>query len=96
MAAGKELEPGVLLLDEAGIHMHPFAQRNLVEVLREIATHTQVIHTTHLPDMLDLENPERWRVVESEEKSGIGTQIINEAYQPREENIGFEVVTCPQ
>jgi len=92
MAVGKESNT-VLLLDEAGIHMHPFAQRNLVEVLREIATHTQVIHTTHLPDMLDLENPERWRVAENNEESRIGTQIINEAYQPREEKIGFEIVT---
>jgi len=92
VAVGKESNT-VLLLDEAGIHMHPFAQRNLVEVLREIATHTQVIHTTHLPDMLDLENPERWRVAENNEESRIGTQILNEAYQPREEKIGFEVVT---
>lgn len=93
VAVGEELKRAVLLLDEAGIHMHPFAQRSLVDILREIATHNQVIHTTHLPDMLDLENPERWRVVENNEKSVIGTQIINEAYQPREEKIGFEVVT---
>lgn len=93
LAAGKELKHDVLLIDEAGIHLHPYAQRNLVERLNEIAEHNQVIHATHLPDMLDLENPERWRVVIHEEGSDAGTQIINEAYQPREENIGFEVVT---
>ena len=93
MVVGEKPKRSVLLLDEAGIHMHPFAQRNLVEILREIATHNQVIHTTHLPDMLDLENPERWRVVENNEKNGTGSQIINAAYQPREEKIGFEVVT---
>jgi len=93
MAAGKELKHEVLLLDEAGIHLHPYAQRNLIERLKEIAEHNQIIHATHLPDMVDLENPERWRVVIHDKGSDVGTQIINEAYQPREENIGFEVVT---
>lgn len=93
MAVGEEAKRSVLLLDEAGIHMHPFAQRSLVEILREVSTENQVIHATHLPDMLDLENPDRWRVVENNEETGIGTQIINEAYQPKEEKIGFEVVT---
>lgn len=92
IAAGEELKHSVLLLDEAGIHLHPFAQRNLVDELKEIATNNQIIHTTHLVDMLDLENPERWRVVENDAKSGIGTQIINEAYQPREDHIGFEII----
>lgn len=93
MAAGKELKHEVLLLDEAGIHLHPHAQRNLIERLKEIAEHNQIIHATHLPDMVDLENPERWRVVIHDKGSDVGTQIINEAYQPREENIGFEVIT---
>ena len=82
----------VLLLDEPGIHLHPLAQRNLVDVLREIANRNQVIHTTHYTDMLDLENPENWRVVNNDESSGIGTYIINEAYLPREDHIGFEVI----
>ena len=88
----KELKNYVLLLDEPGIHLHPFAQRNLVEVLKGIATKNQIIHTTHHIDMLDLENPERWRVVENNESNGKGTCIINEAYKPREDHIGFEVV----
>ena len=92
LASGRELKRDVLLLDEAGIHLHPFAQRNLVDLLRAISTHNQIIHTTHLADTLDLENPERWRVVENNEQSRIGTQIINEAYQPREDSIGSEVI----
>jgi len=88
----KESKNYVLLLDEPGIHLHPFAQRNLVEVLKEIATKNQVIYTTHHIDMLDLENPERWRVVENNESNGKGTCIINEAYKPQEDHIGFEVI----
>jgi hypothetical protein len=38
MAVGGDSNRAVLLLDEAGIHMHPFAQRSLVEVLREMST----------------------------------------------------------
>jgi len=82
----------VFLLDEPGIHLHPLAQRNLVDVLREIAARNQIIHTTHHTDMLDLENPESWRVVNNDERGRIGTFVINKAYLPREGHIGFEVI----
>ena len=43
----------LLLLDEPGIHLHPTAQRELVQFLHHLgATHT-VLYTTHSPFMLD-------------------------------------------
>ena len=82
-----------MLLDEPGIHLHPLAQRNLVDVLRGIANRNQVIHTTHHTDMLDLECPENWRVVENDEGGRIGTFITSDAHLSGEERIGFEVIT---
>ena len=89
-AASEGLQNTVLLLDEPGIHLHPMGQRDLLARLREIGLSSQVIYTTHLADMIDLENPERVRVVTKE--PGPGTTIINEAWQPREEAVAFEVV----
>lgn len=89
-AASEGLENSVLLLDEPGIHLHPMGQKDLLVELREIGRSSQVIYTTHLPDMIDLENPERVRVVTKE--PGPGSGIINEAWLPREEGIAFEVV----
>lgn len=91
-ASGRELGHDVLLLDEAGVYLHPLAQRNLVERLKEIAENNQIIHTTHSSDMLDFDYPDRWRVVTKDEAHSIGTQIINEAYQPKGDHIGFEVI----
>lgn len=93
LAVGENNEKHVLLLDEPGIHLHPLAQRNLVDVLREIANRNQVIHTTHHTDMLDLESPENWRVVENDESGRIGTFITGDAHLSGEDRIGFEVIT---
>jgi predicted ATP-dependent endonuclease of OLD family len=93
LAVGEDNKKHVFLLDEPGIHLHPLAQRNLVDVLREIANRNQVIHTTHHTDMLDLESPENWRVVENDESGRIGTFITGDAHLSGEDGIGFEVIT---
>lgn len=89
-AASEGLEDTVLLLDEPGIHLHPVGQKDLLASLREIGRSSQVIYTTQLPDMIDLENPERVRVVTKE--PGPGSGIVNEAWRPGQEGIAFEVV----
>jgi hypothetical protein len=89
-AASEGLQNTVLLLDEPGIHLHPRGQKDLLARLREIGASSQVIYSTQLPDMIDLENPERVRVVAKD--LGPATRIINRAWQPTEEGIAFEVV----
>ena len=59
----------VILLDEPGLYLHPDAQRDLLKRLEEYAGSNQLIYTTHLPCMLDLQKPERLRIL-NETKEG--------------------------
>jgi len=63
------LEGCIILLDEPGLHLHPSAQRDLLERLQEYAKGNTLIYTTHLPFMIDVKEPARIRVL-SETKKG--------------------------
>lgn len=52
-------KPVVLVgIEEPETALHPAAAGALIDALREAATHTQVVVTSHSPDLLDLVNPE--------------------------------------
>ncbi|MFA4974898.1 MAG: AAA family ATPase [bacterium] len=53
----------VLLLDEPGLHLHPEAQRDLLDRMEAYAHGNTLIYTTHLPFLLDLRKPERIRII---------------------------------
>ena len=55
---GTNVKNSVLLFDEPGIHLHPHAQRDLLEQFRILAQENQIIYTTHLPFMVDPYLPE--------------------------------------
>ena len=59
----------VILLDEPGLHLHPDAQRDLLTRLRAYAEQNTLIYTTHLPFMIDLQQPADVRIL-SETSSG--------------------------
>lgn len=46
-------------IEEPETALHPAASGALMDALREVATHTQVLVTTHSPDLLDQIDPER-------------------------------------
>lgn len=46
----------VLLLDEAGLSLHPKAQRDLIAFMEELSKDNQIIHTTHSPFLIDTNN----------------------------------------
>lgn len=56
-------ENAILLLDEAGVSLHPLAQRDLVHFFENLATKNQIIHTTHSPFLVDTGNVDRVKVV---------------------------------
>ncbi len=60
----------VVLLDEPGLHLHPEGQRDLLARLEEYARGNTLIYSTHLPFMIDLQEPERIRVL-SETADGV-------------------------
>ena len=46
----------ILLLDEAGLSLHPLAQKDLVHFFQSLAENNQIIHTTHSPFLVDTDN----------------------------------------
>ncbi len=68
----------VILLDEPGLHLHAAAQRDLLLRLKEYAEGNQLIYTTHMPFLIDMERLDNIRVcTESKEK---GTTVSADFY----------------
>jgi len=53
----------ILLLDEAGLTLHPLAQKDLSKFFHKLSESNQIINTTHSPFIVDTENIDRCRVV---------------------------------
>lgn len=58
----------VLLLDEAGLTLHPLAQKDLCRFFNSLSEKNQIINTTHSPFIVDTNNIDRCRVVYTNEK----------------------------
>ncbi len=65
-----ENEGSVLLLDEAGLTLHPLAQKDLAAFFNKLAENNQIINTTHSPFIVDPENIDRCRVVYTDNEGG--------------------------
>jgi AAA15 family ATPase/GTPase len=53
----------ILLLDEAGLSLHPLAQRDLTAFFNNLSQTNQIINTTHSPFLIDTSRIERAKVV---------------------------------
>jgi energy-coupling factor transporter ATP-binding protein EcfA2 len=53
----------ILLLDEAGLTLHPLAQKDLAIFFENLSQTNQIINTTHSPFIVDTSNIDRCRVV---------------------------------
>lgn len=53
----------ILLLDEAGLTLHPKAQKDLSAFFNSLAKENQIIHTTHSPFIVDTNHIDRCKVV---------------------------------
>ena len=58
----------ILLLDEAGLTLHPLAQKDLSRFFDNLSGNNQIINTTHSPFIVDTTNIDRCRVVYMDEK----------------------------
>lgn len=58
----------ILLLDEAGLSLHPLAQKDLIAFFDNLAKTNQIIYTTHSPFLVDTSNIDRAKVVYSDAK----------------------------
>jgi predicted ATP-binding protein involved in virulence len=59
-----QLTPGVLLIDEVDMHLHPRWQQQVVELLRKAFPSLQIIVSTHSPHVLSTVNKESIRVIQ--------------------------------
>lgn len=67
-ASKGDFENCILLLEEPGIHLHHSAQKDLMAVFDSLSKENTILYTTHLSSMVDMANPERVRIVESDGK----------------------------
>lgn len=58
----------ILLLDEAGLTLHPLAQKDLSHFFDNLSISNQIINTTHSPFIVDPTNIDRCRVVYMDDK----------------------------
>lgn len=56
-------EGAILLLDEAGLTLHPLAQKDLAIFFDNLSKGNQIINTTHSPFIVDTSNIDKCRVV---------------------------------
>lgn len=63
MESQKENESAVLLLDEAGLTLHPLAQKDLIVFFDSLSVNNQIINTTHSPFIIDSTNIDLCKVV---------------------------------
>ena len=73
------LKECVILLDEPGLHLHPQAQRDLLERLACYAETNTLIYTTHLPFMVDLKRPEGIRVIGESDAGAVVSEDLGKS-----------------
>ena len=79
MHESKETFEGcIVLLDEPGLHLHPEAQKDLLSRLEHYAKGNTLLYTTHLPFMIDLNYPDRIRVLKETDNGAVVTTDFTE------------------
>jgi len=66
--AGEAHSDAVLLLDEAGLSLHPLAQRDLFEFFENLARTNQIVYTTHSPFLVEPDGLDHVRSVYVDEE----------------------------
>jgi len=67
-ASEGDFENCILLLEEPGIHLHYSGQRDLLGVFENLSKTNGILYTTHLSSMVDQANPERVRIIETDDE----------------------------
>lgn len=66
----KQGRKNILLIDEPGLYLHASAQKDVLEVLKDISCESQVIFSTHSPYLMDVQRLDRVRLVSKSDKDG--------------------------
>lgn len=71
-----ELTPGVVLIDELDVHLHPRWQRRIVADLKRTFPQIQLICSSHSPQIIGEVPPEEIRVIGTSETANIPAQSL--------------------
>lgn len=82
-------EGAILLLDEAGLTLHPLAQKDLCLFFNKLSEKNQIINTTHSPFIIDTENIDRCRVVYADEN---GHTVVSDNLREGSGEVSFKSV----
>ena len=74
------LTPGILLIDEVDMHLHPRWQQQVLGLLRDAFPAMQMVVTTHSPQVLSTVDVESIRIVRH--ANGVGT-LVHPRFQTR-------------
>lgn len=74
-----ELKNCVILLDEPGLHLHASAQRDLLGRLEAYASGNTMIYSTHLPFMINLQEPDRIRVISETPNGAVVSENLTDS-----------------
>ena len=82
----------IFLIDEAGIHLHPAGQKDLIRVMEDLSIKNQIIYTTHSPFMINREYPQRVRlVIKDKDGTSVESESYRENWKPLRHSIGLMV-----
>lgn len=82
----------IFLVDEAGFHLHPSGQKDLIKVMEDLSSKNQIVYTTHSPFMITREHPQRVRLVtKDKDGTGVDSESYRENWKPLRQSIGLMV-----
>jgi len=84
-------ETNIILIDEPGLYLHAKAQKDVLKVLEEISTETQVIFSTHSPYLIDADRLDRVRLILKDDN---GTRIENKIHKGADSETLTPIITA--
>lgn len=75
-AQSKNFANNIILIDEPGLFLHPKAQEDVLEVLKNMSKNNQIIFTTHSPYLIDVNHLQRIRLVEKETREIVNSGLV--------------------
>ena len=84
-----ENKDAILLLDEAGLTLHPMAQKDLSLFFNKLAENNPIINSTHSPFIVDTDHIDRCRVVYTDENGGT---VVSENLREGSGEVGLKSI----
>ena len=97
VARMKDEKSNVILIDEPGLYLHPKAQKDLLEVLKDLTTQRTthpIIFSTHSPYLIESNSLESIRLIEKKDNAKHGTIIYNSIHLATDKDTLTPILTA--